>query len=86
MSSASSSLWDRVKNYAANVGVCYLSFAIPVAVFFAFNSAADTLSRDPEKFGALWIHYNRLEPEERERVFPTERVSGSSSAAADLLV
>ncbi len=79
------SFWDRAKSFAVNVGVCYLSFAVPIAVFVVFNSAADTLSRDPEKFGALWLHYNRLDPDEREKVYPLQR-GAPSGAAADLLV
>lgn len=76
-------VWEKTKEIALHTGVCYLAFAVPVAVFLAFNSAADTMTRDPEKYGALWVQYNRLEPDERDRVFPADRPG--SQAAADLL-
>jgi hypothetical protein len=73
---------QRAKEYAFHCGVAYLSFVVPIAVFLAFNSAADTLSRDQEKYGALWLQYNRLEPEQRERQFPAVRPG--SVAAHDM--
>jgi hypothetical protein len=76
------SIVDKTKEWAMHTGIAYMSFALPLAVFFAFNSAADTMTRDQEKYGALWVQYNRLSPEERERTFPEERPGSAAAAAA----
>lgn len=76
------SVTDGFKSYAANVGISYLAFVMPVAIFFAFNSAADTMVRDGEKYGVLWLHYNSLEPEERQEKFPEFRPGSQQAQSA----
>ena len=59
------------KSYVSNVTTAYLDFAVPVAIFLAFNIAAAANASDPEKTALLWLHYTQTPEEQRDAKFPS---------------
>ena len=73
---------DRVKSFATNTMACYLDFVVPVSIFMVFNLCADMQTRDPEKYGLLWLHFADTEPAERAAKFPLPEAEGAASGAS----
>ncbi len=85
--------WSFLKSYAVTVGHVFLEFAMPLALFLAFNAAAESQLRDNERIGLAWMKYAAMDdPREREAKFPayapnsdTQRRRMQQAEAADAM-
>jgi hypothetical protein len=63
--------WGFLKSYSVTVGSMFLEFAMPLALFLAFNAAAESQLRDNERIGLAWMRYASIEDQrEREAKYP----------------
>jgi hypothetical protein len=63
--------WAFFKSYALTVGTVLLEFATPLALFLAFNAAAESQLRDNERIGLAWMRYASIaDQRERETKYP----------------
>lgn len=70
---------ETVKGYGKRVMSGYLDFATPVALFLVFNLIVTQSTRDPEKFGLLWLNFAQHSAEERKEKFPTDEPGSIAS-------
>ena len=85
--------WTFLKAYGSTVGAVFLEFAMPLAIFLAFNAAAESQLRDNERIGLAWLRYASIEDQrEREGKYPayapnsdTQRKRMAQASAADAM-
>ena len=85
--------WSFLKSYTTTVGHVFLEFAMPLALFLAFNAAAEGQLRDNERIGLAWMRYASIaDQREREQRYPayapnsdTQRKRMQQAAASDAM-